>query len=180
MKLHPLMSTMERELILGYLFGHPSEKINMNKLARELKLSVGQIHKYVSLLRKYGFVSKDKLQQVPIICALRLLWNMKMIGEKGLVRVLRRHFKELKGVGIFGSWALGTNLERADLDVWVKMDEEPEDIDLAKTKREMESKMKVPVDIIIATPETLEHFRRKSDAFYFSLYNGRLLWGEGL
>lgn len=180
MKMHPLLSTKEREKILGYLLEHPSGRINMNKLARELKLSVGQIHKYVSILRKDGLVVGDELQEIPFTCALRLLWNLKRIQEADAVRILRRHFPKLKGVGIYGSWAGGTNLEDADLDIWVKMKKEPGDIELAKARKEIEGKIGVPVDITITTPERLEHFLEKSEAFYFSLYNGRILWGEGL
>jgi predicted AAA+ superfamily ATPase len=76
MKIYPLLSTDERERILGYVLGHPSERINMNKLARELKLSVGQIHKYVTILREYKIVMDDRLQEIPLTCALRLLWNV--------------------------------------------------------------------------------------------------------
>jgi len=34
--------------------------------------------------------------------------------------------------------------------------------------------------MVVATKKRLESFRLKSDALYFSLYNGKLMWGEGL
>lgn len=179
MKIYPLLSTKEREKILGYLLYH-QENINMNKLARKLNLSVGQIHKYVSILRKEGLVVNDELKETPFTCALRLLWNLKRIQEAGVVGMLRNCFPELEGLGLYGSWASGTNLEGADLDIWVKMKKEPGDLEIVKARKEIEPKIGVPVDITIATPERLEHFREKSDAFYFSLYNGIILWGEGL
>ncbi len=180
MEIHPLVSTEERELILGYLLAHPSEKINMNGIARELGLSPGQIHKYVSILRKEGLVKGDEWAEGPLAHALRLLFNIKRIGGAEVVGILRRELPGVTGVGIFGSWASGTNLEGSDLDIWVKMGKEPEELAVARARRKLEERVGAPVDIVIATPERMEHFRKKSDAFYFSLYNGRFLWGEEL
>ncbi|MCK4318948.1 nucleotidyltransferase domain-containing protein [Candidatus Micrarchaeota archaeon] len=180
MNIHTLLSTEEREKILRYLLKNPSNEINMNKLARELRLSVGQIHKYVTILRKERLVDQNRLQEIPITKTLRLLFNIKRIQEKRLVAILKNHLPKSKSIGIYGSWANGTNLEGADLDIWVKMDNEPADLELAKTRKKLEKKLGVPVDLTIATPERLKHFREKSDAFYFSLYNGIILWGEGL
>jgi predicted nucleotidyltransferase/DNA-directed RNA polymerase subunit H (RpoH/RPB5) len=180
MRIHPLLSTEEREKILGYLLMHPSEKINMNGVARELGLSPGQVHKYVSILRKEGLVEKDEWKEVPLAHSLRLLFNIKKVGGAGIVDVLRRELPGVEGIGIFGSWASGTNAEGSDLDIWVKMGKEPEELAVAKARKRLEGKVGVPVDIVIATPERMKHFREKSDAFYFSLYNGRILWGEGL
>jgi len=180
MEIHWLLSTKEREKILGYILEHPSEKINMNGLARKLNLSPGQIHKYVSILRKTGLVSKDRLQELPITSALRLLWNLLRIQKEELIQTLNRHFPKSKGIGIFGSWARGSNLEESDLDIWIKMEKEPGDLELAKARKELERKMGVSVDITVVTPQRLEYFKQKSDAFYFSLYNGILMWGEGL
>ena len=180
MKIQPLFSTKERELILAYLLDHPSEKINMNQLARKLKISVGQIHKYVSILRKEGIVKGIGIQDTPMVRSLRVLRNLQRIEEKKLINRLKRHIPNILGIGIYGSWADGTNKENADLDVWIKLEKSPADIDIAKTRKELENVILVPVDITIATPEHMKHFREKSDSFYFSLYNGIKLWGEEL
>jgi predicted nucleotidyltransferase len=180
MKIYRLLSTDERERILGYVLEHPSERINMNKLARELKLSVGQIHKYVTILREYKIVMDDRLQEIPLTCALRLLWNLKRIKEAKVVGILRRGLPNIIGIGIYGSWASGTNSEGADLDLWVNTEKEPDDISIAKVRRELETRMQLPVDLTITTPDRLAHFRKKSDAFYFSLYHGIVLWGDRL
>lgn len=180
MRIYPLLSTEEREKILGYLLAHPSEKINMNRIARELGLSPGQVHKYVSILRKEGLVEKDEWKEGPPAHSLRLLFNLKRIGEADAVGILCRELPGVKGIGIFGSWASGTNIEGSDLDIWVKIGKEPKELAVAKARKRLEEKIGAPVDVIIATPERMKHFREKSDAFYFSLYNGRILWGEGL
>lgn len=180
MNIHSLMSTTEREMILGYLLEHPSEKINMNKLARKLALSTGQIHKYVTILRNAGLVNKDQLQESPLARALRLVWNLKRIEEADVVEILKRSFPNASGFGLYGSWASGSNYEDSDLDIWIKVKNEPKDLEMAKAKKELASAIGVSVDLTVATPKRLEHFREKSDAFYFSLYNAITLWGDGL
>jgi predicted nucleotidyltransferase len=180
MNIVPLFSTKEREEILSYLLTNPSEEITMRGLARKLKLSPGQVHKYIGILKKEGLFERKRLKETPLTSSLRLLWNLKRIDDAGIVGILRRGFTKVAGVGMYGSWASGTNLEDSDLDLWVKTETEPKDIEIAKVRKELEAKIKVPVDVVIATPERLEHFRVKSDSFYFSLYNGKLLWGEGL
>jgi len=180
MKVYKLLSTNEREEILGYILEHPSERINMNKLARVLGLSLGQIHKYVTILREYKLVIDDRLQEIPLTCALRLLWNIKRIKEGDVVGILRRSLPDITGIGVYGSWASGTNSEEADLDLWINMEKEPDDISIAKVRRELETRMRLSVDLTVTTVERLNHLRKKSDAFYFSLYNGIVLWGERL
>src|SRR3989338_3592857 len=150
MNIHDLLSTSERERILGYLLEHPSEKISMNGLARKLGLSAGQIHKYVGILRGEGLVLGTALQETPLTRALRLLWNIKRIQEAKVVDVLRGRFPESEGIGIYGSWAHGTNFEGADLDIWLSMKKEPEDLKIAKARRELEERAGVPVDITTA------------------------------
>lgn len=180
MNIGRLISTKERQKILGHLLTHPSEVTTMRALAAKLGVSASQVHKYFGILGKEGLLEGLRLKRGPLTASLRLLWNVKRIEEAGVVQVLRRRIKSVEGIGFYGSWAAGTNTEDSDLDLWIKTEAEPDDLELAKTRKELESKLGVPVDIIIVSPESLKHLREKSDAFYFSLYNGRVVWGEGL
>jgi len=159
---------------------HPSEKINMNAISRKLSVSVGQVHKYVSILRKEKLVIADRLKDSPITRALRVLWNLDEIESTGLTGIITKELPNAKGIGIYGSWASGANMEDADIDVWIKLGKEPSDLKVAGVRKKLERALGVPVDIAIITPERLEHFMEKSDSFYFSLYHGIILWGEGI
>ncbi|MFH1199782.1 MAG: nucleotidyltransferase domain-containing protein [Candidatus Micrarchaeota archaeon] len=181
MNITELFSTGERQKILGYLLSHPSQGMTMRALAKKLGLSAGQIHKYFAILGKEGLFEQGRLKEGPLISSLRLLWNVKRIEEAGVVGIIRHRIGAVAGIGLYGSWASGTNAEGSDLDLWVKTEAEPEDdLKLAKARKEIESRLGVPVDVVIASSQRLARLREKSDAFYFSLYNGRVLWGEGL
>ncbi len=180
MDLPKLFSTRERVKILGFLLEHPSAKINMNKLARDLKLSPGQIHKYITILRQEKIVVDDQLKESYVTYSLRRLWNIKKIQDADIPKIARRYFPKFKGLGIFGSWAKGDNKEESDLDIWLKLDFEPTDLEVAEAKKAMEKSIRANLDIVIASPKRLKHLHETSDIFYFSLYNGITVWGEEL
>jgi len=180
MEMQPLFSTVEREKIMRYLLENPSTEINMNAMARRLCLSPGQIHKYVSLLRGNGLVEGKWLRDTPLVRALRLIDNLRRIDDARLVRLARRYLTGVKGIAVYGSWATGSNLETADLDIWVKMAKEPKDAELAALRRKLGEAIGAPVDILIATPGRLEHLKSKNESLFHSLYHSIVLWGEGI
>ncbi len=182
MNISPLFSTPKRELLLCRLLSRPSETLNMNGLARELKISPGQVHKYAGILQKEGlFESRGgKLADSPNTRALRVVCNLKRAESGRVVQILRRYFPNAAGIGVFGSWVKGTNNEGSDFDVWIKIENEPEDLLVARARRELERSLGVPADITIATPSRVSGFKEKSGSFYFSLFSGITLWGAEL
>lgn len=179
MRMQALFSTDERERIIRYLLENPSEEIGINALARKLNVSPSQVHKYVSLLRESGIAKGMKLRDVPLVHALRLVDNLRRIERARIVGLTRKNLPGIRGMGIYGGWADGSNTETSDLDIWIRMETEPDDIRLAGLRKALEGKIGVPVDILVATPERLGHLRKKSESLYHSLYHSIKLWGEG-
>ncbi len=180
MDISKLVSRKERVKLLEHLLYHASEEIVPNRLAKKVGVSRSQAHKYVNILREAGLVEGKRLRETPMLQSIRALLNLGRIEEADASGILKRHFPKMAGWGVFGSWSTGTNSEGSDLDVWVKLDNEPEDLEIARAKKEISERLGVPVDIIAATPKRLEGFKKKSDSFYFSLYNGKAIWGDGL
>jgi predicted nucleotidyltransferase len=180
MDISPLLSTKERVKILAHILRRPSDDIVPDRLAREAGVSKSQAHKYAGILRGCGVVKGRRLQETPAVHAIRALLNVEMLERANAVAIIRRHFPGASGIGMFGSFASGTNSEGSDLDIWIKVAAEPSDLEAAHAKRELSGRLGAPVDIVAATPKRLLHLREKSDAFYFSLYNGKVLWGDPL
>lgn len=180
MNIQSLFSTKQRELIMNYLLENPSKEINMSQIAKNLKMSRSQVHKYISILRNFGLVKGKKLLNMPSINSFRLTRNLIKIGETRIVSLVRKNFPKVQGIGLYGSWSKGTNDETADLDLWIKMKKSASDAEIAQARREVEQKIGKPVDITILAPEIIKNLREKNDSFYFSLYHGITLWGEGL
>lgn len=180
MNMQILFSTKQRELIMNYLLDNPNKEINMNQIARKLKISPAQVHKYITILRGEHLVRDKTFLSTSLINSLRIVRNLNKINELNTVRILQKYFPMAEGIGIYGSWAKGMNDETADLDIWIKMKKTLKDIEIAKARREIEQKIGKPVDITILTPERIKNLREKNDSFYFSIYHGITLWGEGL
>jgi len=180
MDIPSLLSTDERVKLLSYILLHPSDEIVPDRIARKVGVSKSQSHKYAGILRENGIIKGKALLDTPTVRALRALLNVERLARANAINLLRRRFPKAKGIGMFGSFAAGTNAEGSDLDIWVKMDSEPSDLEVARAKKELGGKLGAQADIVIATPQRLLRLREKSDAFYFSLYNGRILWGDPL
>jgi len=180
MDMTQLFPTKERLRLLQRLLASPEGEIVPGRLAREAKVSKSQAHKYVAILRRGGLVRGRRLSETPELSAIRALLNVERMESAGVAGMLLRHFPKASGIGMFGSWASGTNAQGSDLDIWVKLPEEPGDLQVARARRAVSGKVGAPVDIVAATPERLARLREKSDAFYFSLFNCRVLWGDGL
>lgn len=180
MNISTILSTEDRVKILEYLLFHQIGKVGIRRVASEVKLSPALIHKYVNILEKEGIATDGTLAETPNVRALRLLFNLKRIEDAKITHIARAKLNDIEGIGVYGSWSDGTNNEKSDLDLWLKIRDEPSDSELSKLRNELEAKIGVPVDVTIATPERLKHFREKSDSFFYSLHHGKVLWGKSL
>ena len=180
MNLNEIFSTQERIRILTYLFEHQDEKISIKPLARKLKLSPGLVHKYLHLLKKNGLLAGGKIADSSNSCQLHVLLNLQKLERSNITGIVRKCLPEATSIGVYGSWSDGTNTPASDLDLWIKTSSKPSDSKLALLKREIEQKIGCASDIIIVDESSLKRLREKSDAFYYSLYFSKRLWGEGL
>jgi len=85
------------------------------------------------------------------------------------------------GVGVYGSWASGTNKEDSDIDVWVKIKERIGEEVVAGISKQLNKKMKSKVELLILDPEKIEVLKKEDPIFYYSLVFGSIvLHGEAL
>ena len=172
--------TKRAERLLFYILEHPNEEISQTRLAKKLGMSPGQVHNYVARWRKCGLVKGSRAVDSPEVRALRRWRNILRVGKADVVKLILRHFPKAKGIGVYGSWAEGTNEEGSDLDAWVRLENKPDDLALANAGREIADKLGVQVDLTVLTPNQEKEWLERNDAFYFSIYHGIVLWGSGL
>ena len=179
MNMNKVYSTPERERILRYLLYNQGEK-TMREIAKEAKVSPAQVHKYLRILEKAGVAKGTVLLENPNVHAIRLAQNLEGLEKAGLVGMLRKKIPGVRGVGIFGSWARGTNLEKSDIDVWVRVGKEPEVLKAAEVRKELEKKLGAGVDLVFLDEKRLKGHMEKNPVFYFSLHYSIVLWGKGV
>ena len=84
-----------------------------------------------------------------------------------------------RGLGLYGSWARGTNHLDSDLDVWIRADSLHSESELARLQRDFGLQAETEVNLLVLTPEKLERLTRDYIPFYNSLiYNSMTLRGE--
>ncbi len=179
MNMNELHSTPERERILKALLTRQGRR-TMREIAKEADVSPAQVHKYLRILEKGGVVKGNELLEVPLVHSLRLSQNLLRLEEAKAVEILRKRMPGIKGIGIFGSWSRGTNLQKSDLDIWVKVDRMPALEKTAEARRELGEKLGAEIDLTLLDKEKIKANMEKNPPFYFSLFYSILLWGEGV
>ena len=178
MNIPELFSTKERlSLLSTILYGNGA--ILIRDLARKAKTSPGQAHKYVLILERNGIIKDRKLSESAKTRELRALLNLKKIEDSGIVDAIRKAFPKAIGIGVFGSWANGTNNTESDIDLWVRVPQKSDEAQVATAKKAVEMKLGIKADLMVVSPEMQSGLRLKGEAFYYSIYHGKVLWGEG-
>jgi predicted nucleotidyltransferase len=148
------------------------EPLHIRDIADKLKISPGSAHKLASLLKKEGLVKEIK-QKNRIILSIN--------NEKSIIKEIKRvinfsdiinakafeRLSRLGSLGIYGSFADGTNDKESDLDLWIKT--EKKELELRQTIRELENEMKVKVNLLILTKSRLESLKKNDPEFYLRL-----------
>ncbi|MFA6330370.1 MAG: nucleotidyltransferase domain-containing protein [Candidatus Micrarchaeia archaeon] len=178
MNIPELFSTKERLSLLSKILFENGE-IRIHDIARKAKTSPAQAHKYVLILERNGLVKNRKLVDSAKTREMRALLNLKKIEDSGAVNVIRKAFPKPNGIGVFGSWADGTNNSESDIDLWARVPQKADEAQVAAAKKAVEAKLGSKADLIVVSPEMQSSLRLKSEAFYYSLYHGKALWGEG-
>ncbi len=178
MNIPELFSTKERLSLLSKILFESGE-IRIHDIARKAKTSPAQAHKYVLILERNGLVKNRKLVDSAKTRELRALLDLKKIEDAGVVDAIRKALPKPIGIGVFGSWADGTNNNDSDVDLWVRLEQKADESQAAAAKKAAETRLGNKVDLTLVSPEMQSGLRLKSEAFYYSLYHGKVLWGEG-
>ena len=178
MEIESLLSTPERRKLIKFILFHPSEEIKINSLAKKAGVSPPLTSKVIFALRKRAWVNKKLNLNNPEVRALKIYFNILLLSR--FIPTIRKKVEEVKGIGVYGSWAKGENNENSDLDLWVIMKKKQKPFALVKLMKEMEKKLKTEVNIIDLTEGKIKQLKKEDKPFYSSLFDSFVLWGEGV
>ena len=157
---------------------NPEKVPGVREAAKESGVSPASASVLMASLGKDGFIKKGKLDLGnPEVRTLKTLFNVERAAPA--VEVLRKLVPGVKGVGVFGSWAQGTNQKDSDIDVWVRVEKEPEVLKAAEARKALEKRLGAGVDLVFLDKKRLKGHMEKNPVFYFSLHCSIVLWGEG-
>jgi len=179
--LSKIFSTKQREKILDYMLSNPSGGYRVRELSKNFEVSVGSVSQFLSLLKKNKILKRkgDVLYvdiKNPLTKALKISLNVSKIEIASLKKI-----PGLLGIGLYGSWANGTNKEDSDIDIWVKIKEKVGEEFVARASRQLNNRMKRKVQLLILDPEKVGGLKKDDPIFYYSLvYGSVVMYGESL
>lgn len=177
MNINKLFSTEERVKILRQAL-YKTGPLNVNKIAKETKLSKGLVSKLLEMLSKAGIAkrinSKLFIQDTLKTKAVKILLNLDGFDMKVFAK---RRF--VVCAGLYGSMVKGKNAEDSDIDLWVFSKDAKEE-ELAKLTRELKEKH-ANINPLYLTKKKLEALKKEDTVFYHSLIFGSItVYGEDL
>lgn len=177
MNIDKLLSTKERIKLLSTV-AYKRGPIRVNHLAKETALSRALASTYLDLLSREGILKRAKegffVMNSIGTRAIRLLLNLNRFDTA----IFERH-DFVKGAGVYGSLAKGTNTEDSDTDMWVLVQDVKEE-NLARLTKELRSHFG-DVKPLYLTRQKLELLRKKDAMFYHALVFGSVtVYGEEL
>jgi predicted nucleotidyltransferase len=175
MNLQILFSSPERVQILDYVVLRQNVKVS--EVYSNLQLSKGLVSQFLRILVKEGLLIKKKNYVVQNNCFVRYIKILLNLSKIKVEKIDKIH---LCGLGLYGSWANGTNTLESDLDIWVKVKKYPSEEYLGKITKQIRNFTHQDVKLLVLTPQKLEQLKKDS-VFFSSLVNGSIvLWGENI
>jgi predicted nucleotidyltransferase len=160
-----LFKTEERARVLRYVMFRSS--LSVAEVSRATEVTKGLVSRYLRLLVEYDLLQKEGRVYSPHdganSRAIRLLLNLERIDLSAL------SLGSVKGLGLYGSWARGTNHQESDLDVWIRADSLPPEGVLARLQKDLSLQSDSEVNLLVLTPEKLERLKIEDTPFYNSL-----------
>lgn len=179
--IHKLFSTKERERVLTYIFDNPSKAHRVRDVAKTLSISVGGISGFFAFLKKHKVLKRSGNEfyvniDNPLTKTSKVVLNVASIAITPLKKI-----PACVGIGLYGSWANGTNNENSDIDIWVRVEKKVKEEIIAGVSRKTKEKMKRNVQLLIIDPEKNKLLRDNDPIFYYSLiYGSVVLHGKSL
>lgn len=164
-----IFKTEERIRILEFV--SKSESVTATDVINETGVSKALVSRYLHLLARTGLLEKknrDYFWQNSSLCAaVKRLMNIELLTEN-------IDLPDWAGaIGVYGSFARGTNMLESDIDLWVFIPEYAQDYELktAELEKKIRDRTGYETHILILTDDKLEHLKNHDSPFYTNLTN---------
>jgi predicted nucleotidyltransferase len=174
-----LFKSDDRVRILRYVSERKS--VTVQSTAEATGVSKPVVSRYLNALREQGLCERTGRKiswvQSPRGSAVKRFLNIVLLDE---------HLPSpewAKGIGIYGSWARGTNTMESDLDLWILVDTYSRDLEfqVAGFQHELAQALGYEVHSLILTREKLRDLSRKDAPFHEEFIRDYVvIRGEGI
>ena len=159
-----LFRTKERLILLRAALSVST--FTVQQIAARTGLSKGLVSPYLALLKHEGLLMR--INRTYQIKTSALTVAVKCLLNVALVSPVYKKPSWAYGIGMFGSWADGTNTDESDLDLWVFTGTLPSGIMVAELERHVSRSLSAQVHILILTREKIAAMKNSDEPFYRS------------
>jgi predicted nucleotidyltransferase len=159
-----LFRSEERITLLRAVLTVP--ECTVQQIATKTGLSKGLVSPYLALLEREGMLEKKdrtySLAFSPLTIAVKRLLNIDLVAGV---------FKKpawASGIGMYGSWAGGTDTTESDIDLWVYCKTVPPGTAVAELEREISRTLSSEVHVLILNPDKITIMKKSDEPFYKS------------
>ena len=131
-KEQPLYLETAKQRIAEVLFIYPEKEFSLSDLAKEAKVKKSNIGSILSEMHQKGFIEITKLSTIwriksnlqhPHFTINKIIHNLALIYNSGLVEFLNNYFGHPKSITLFGSFRRGEDLSSSDVDIAIEKDD---------------------------------------------------------
>ena len=158
------------------ILSNPGKAIKVTEVAKISKTSKASVSLTVKRLTKEGIIRDWHVNMAdPRTRALKILINIDDITKVGMVAKLKPH---ALGIGIYGSWAKGTNTEASDIDIWIKPKKSFKFTDIGRIISEISDGLGIEVQILVLSEQRLEQLGKTNSTFppFSMVWLNELVW----
>ena len=162
--LSAIFRTAERISLLHAALTVPN--CTVRQITAKTGLSKGLVSPFLALLEREGILQRKDLTYhlvfSPLTVAIKRLLNIDRITAVG------KNPAWASGIGLYGSWAEGTNTEESDIDMWVYTKTLPTGIMVAELERNISRALSTEVHVLVLTREKIAGMKASDEPFYQS------------
>jgi len=174
--LSELFSTEGRVSILRQALSEPSSTVQ--SLSRATGLSKAPVSRYLPLLVRYGLMSREGRNYRPAEGSLTRAVKVILNLDRLMPVISLPEWAD--GIGIYGSWATGTNTRESDLDLWVFGRTYPGEASLGELISILTGNLGVEVHLLFLSPQKLGDLEGEDPPFYHAFMRSAIvLRGKG-
>ncbi|MBU2523179.1 MAG: nucleotidyltransferase domain-containing protein [Nanoarchaeota archaeon] len=128
-KYHIFLMGTSKQKVLKVLFNYPEKEFSLTDLAKEATVSKAHLGRILENLLNENIIQIIKLSKIwrikanqsnPRFINAKIVYNLGLIYESGLVEFLTDHFKNPKAIILFGSFRKGDDISTSDIDIAVE------------------------------------------------------------
>ena len=149
----------------------------MQQIATKTGLSKGLVSPYLVLLEHEGLLEKKDrtytLKFSPLTVSVKRLLNIDLVTS-----IFKKPVWAM-GIGMYGSWAEGTNTEESDIDLWLYGENLPSGTAVAELERGISRAFSAEVHILVLNSDKITAMKKTDEPFYRSFVRQKItLEGE--